>query len=134
MVALSDNQSPLYSLGLQEECHAMFLEKHSVLHSWMSLKEYVMDHDSVMLHLHRQGITGNLWKCYNNLYTNITSKIKWQGEESEPFDEGQGIKTRSANLHRNLQSPIKRIPLQTGGSSRQPADRPPEGWSPNGGG
>ena len=110
MVALSDslddNQSPLqfgFTRGVSCNVAAMILTE-SILHckdldkpqyvTFMDASKAfdVVDHDSVMLHLHRQGITGNLWKCYNNLYTDITSKIKWQGEESEPFGEGQGIR------------------------------------------
>ena len=51
----------------------------------------VVDHDCILNHLYNQGITGDLWYMYDSLYSNISSVIKWQGDLSEPFQEGQGI-------------------------------------------
>ena len=52
----------------------------------------VVDHDSALVHLYNQGIHGRLWDCYDSLYTNITSIIKWQGSLSSPIREEQGIR------------------------------------------
>lgn len=52
----------------------------------------VVDHDSALVHLYKQGITGSLWSCYNSLYTNIMSHIKWNGQVSAAFKEEQGIR------------------------------------------
>jgi hypothetical protein len=52
----------------------------------------VVDHDCALNHLYNQGIRGDLWTLFNNLYTNITSTIKWQGKLSQPFMESQGIR------------------------------------------
>jgi hypothetical protein len=52
----------------------------------------VVDHDCIMNHLYDQGITGELWHLYNSLYSDVSSMIKWQGQKSKPFQEGQGIR------------------------------------------
>lgn len=52
----------------------------------------VVDHDSALNHLYNQGIKGDLWLLFNDLYTNITSYIKWQGTRSTAFKEEQGIR------------------------------------------
>jgi hypothetical protein len=103
---LDDNQSPGqfgFTEGVSCNVAAMLLTE-SILHSKeqgapqiitfldASKAFDVVDHDSVLLHLHCLGVNGSLCKCYNSLYTNITSIIKWQGELSDPFKEGQGIR------------------------------------------
>jgi hypothetical protein len=52
----------------------------------------VVDHDCALNHLYRQGVKGDLWTLYNDLYTGITSSIKWCGTLSRPFTENQGIR------------------------------------------
>ena len=42
--------------------------------------------------LHQQGITADMWKLYDSMYTNIQSSAKWMDELSGPFTEGQGIR------------------------------------------
>lgn len=51
-----------------------------------------VDHDSILNHLYNQGISGELWHLYDNLYSDISSFIKWQGLRSDQFEEGQGIR------------------------------------------
>ena len=52
----------------------------------------VVDHDSVMVHLYQQGVKGKIWQCYDELYRDITSMIKWHGNISPMFAEKQGIR------------------------------------------
>ena len=33
-----------------------------------------------------------MWKLYDSMYTNIQSTVKWMGELSDLFTEGQGIR------------------------------------------
>ena len=52
----------------------------------------VVPHESMLNSLHQQGVDGTLWRAYNSMYTNVTSMVKWQGETSASFTEGQGIR------------------------------------------
>ena len=52
----------------------------------------VVDHQSMLQSLHRQGVTGNLWQLYRSMYSDITSTVKWDGELSKVFPERQGIR------------------------------------------
>ena len=52
----------------------------------------IVDHDSALNHLYKQGVHGKLWCCFISLYTDITSIIRWKGELSSPITEGQGIR------------------------------------------
>ena len=52
----------------------------------------VVRHTSMLNALYQQGITNNLWKLYENMYSGITSVVKWKGEHSRPFAESQGIR------------------------------------------
>ena len=51
----------------------------------------VVCHQGMLNAAHKQGITGGLWNIYQDMYTNIQSSIKWKGEASASFSEGQGI-------------------------------------------
>ena len=51
----------------------------------------VMDRDSTLVHLFKQGIHGKLRSCYNNLYTSITSHMKWKSYIAIAFKEEQCI-------------------------------------------
>ena len=52
----------------------------------------VVDHRSMLNALHEQGVTGNLYNLFNNMYDEITSSVKWEGELSKSFRERQGIR------------------------------------------
>ena len=52
----------------------------------------VVDHDSALVHLYRQGVRGKIWKCFDQLYTDTESAVKWQGNLSRSFPEHQGIR------------------------------------------
>ena len=52
----------------------------------------VVNHDSMLCCLYEQGVRGKTWKLFENMYTGITSQIKWKGELSNPISEGQGIR------------------------------------------
>lgn len=57
----------------------------------------VVDHDGILNHLQDQGISSSntLWHLFDDLYTDITSVIKWQRATSEPLQESQGIRQGS---------------------------------------
>ena len=38
----------------------------------------VVDHNSMLCCLYEQGVTGKLWKLFENMYTDISSSIKWK--------------------------------------------------------
>jgi hypothetical protein len=52
----------------------------------------VVWHESVLVALHEQGITGPLWKLYNNFYETVTSRICIDGKLSREIIEKIGIK------------------------------------------
>ena len=47
--------------------------------------------------LHDQHIYGDLWMLLNDNYKQMTSDIKWKGQTSEKFEEGQGIRQGGSN-------------------------------------
>ena len=52
----------------------------------------IVDHNSMLTHMFDQGVQGKTWQLFNNLYSDITSQVKWKGELSNAFKEGQGIR------------------------------------------
>ena len=63
----------------------------------------VVNHVAMLNSLNVQGIQGNLWKNYNNMYSDIKSIVKWEGEHSHPFNETQGIRqggSSSADIYK----------------------------------
>jgi hypothetical protein len=52
----------------------------------------VVDHDSLMWKWHERGLRGILWHLKDNSYVNMTSKTKWKGLLSQPFDIKQGVR------------------------------------------
>jgi hypothetical protein len=81
----------------------------------------IVNHHSMLNALHEQGVRGDLWKLYNNLYDGIQSSVKWEGSLSRAFKETQGIRQggisspalykaeRNKGLAQLLKSPILRI-------------------------
>ncbi len=53
---------------------------------------YVVWHPGMLYSLHQLGVTGNLWRLYDDMYQGMTSQVKWGSEMSEPFVEGQGVR------------------------------------------
>ena len=51
----------------------------------------VVSHNSMLNAMHNQGILGNMWQLYSDMYQGNRSMVKWQGDVSEPFPEEQGI-------------------------------------------
>jgi hypothetical protein len=52
----------------------------------------MVDHHGMLNAVFEQGIQDALWLILNDLYTDITSCVKWCGEVSQSFMEGQGIR------------------------------------------
>jgi hypothetical protein len=52
----------------------------------------VVDHSSMLNHLHQRGINGKLWLMIDDMYTNPSSKVKWKGAISKDLFEHQGIR------------------------------------------
>jgi hypothetical protein len=69
----------------------------------------VVDHSSVMNHLYNRGVDGTLWLAIDSMYTDIHSVVKWNGEVSKTFGEGQGIRQGSVSstaLFNNRSTPL----------------------------
>jgi hypothetical protein len=63
----------------------------------------VVQHPVMLDSLFNQGILGSLWHLYSDMYAGIQSVVKWNGELSSPFCEGQGIRqggTSSADVYK----------------------------------
>ena len=63
----------------------------------------VVDHKGMLNSLYQQGVRGNMWSFFNNLYSDIASAVKWNGELSTEFCELQGIRqggTSSADCYK----------------------------------
>jgi len=56
----------------------------------------VVNHNALLLKLFLQGLPGRFWQLKDNSYTNMTSKVKWEGTLSEKFNINQG--TRQGGL------------------------------------
>ena len=52
----------------------------------------VMDHEFLLRRLFRDGITGADWMLLRNMYTNLTSVVKWEGTLPPPFVMKQGAR------------------------------------------
>ena len=57
----------------------------------------VVYHNAMLNRLHDQHIYGDLWMLLNDNYKQMTSDIKWKGQTSEKFEEGQGIRQGGSN-------------------------------------
>ena len=79
----------------------------------------MVDHAELLYSLHTQGITGSIWHMYKSSYSNIWSVLKWDGEISEEFGEGHGIRhggLASANVFDCKADPIlHRLSIQPDG-------------------
>jgi hypothetical protein len=63
----------------------------------------VVQHPVMLDSLYSQSIHGPLWQLYSDMYANIQSVVKWKGELSTTFTEGQGIRqggTSSADVYK----------------------------------
>ncbi|MEW8546489.1 MAG: reverse transcriptase domain-containing protein, partial [Candidatus Thiodiazotropha sp.] len=52
----------------------------------------VVWHDSMLVKLYDVGLTGQKWNFLNNWYTGLQSSVKWEGANSLPFPERQGVR------------------------------------------
>ena len=52
----------------------------------------VVDHESLPWKLYLDGITGDDWLFMKDLYSNMTSKVKWDGFLSSPVSIKQGVR------------------------------------------
>jgi hypothetical protein len=52
----------------------------------------VVNHNSMLKALFDQGIKGELWKLYDDMYHGIESTVKWKGQLSRTLTEEQGIR------------------------------------------
>ena len=53
---------------------------------------HVVDHKLLLRRLFLDGITGADWMLLRNMYTNLTSAVKWEGTLSSPFVIKQGVR------------------------------------------
>ena len=52
----------------------------------------VVDHDSLLRRLYLDGICGSDWMLLQNMYSDLTSVVKWEGTLSDPFVIKQGVR------------------------------------------
>ena len=52
----------------------------------------VVDHDTLLRRLFLDGITGPDWLLLRDMYTDLTSVVKWEGTLSAPFVIRQGVR------------------------------------------
>ena len=52
----------------------------------------VVWHESMLVSLHNSSVTGPMWNMYDNMYTDLTSQVKIDGNLSVPIKELQGIR------------------------------------------
>ena len=57
----------------------------------------VVYQNPMLNHLHDQRIVGDLWMLLNDNYKGMTSDVKWKGQVSRKFNEGQGIRQGGSN-------------------------------------
>ena len=57
----------------------------------------MVDHKELLCALHAQGLHGPTWNLFLDAYKNIRSAVKWQGQISDDFHEGQGIRQGGAS-------------------------------------
>ena len=51
-----------------------------------------MDHELLLRRLFLDGITGTDWMLLKNMYTDLTSVVKWEGTLASPFVIKQGVR------------------------------------------
>ena len=52
----------------------------------------MVDHKELLCTLRAQGLRGDTWHLFHDAYKDIHSVVKWDGEVSRNFHEGQGIR------------------------------------------
>ena len=52
----------------------------------------IVCHPGMLFSLHQHGITGNIWLLYQDTYSGMTSRVKWDNGLSDQFIEGQGVR------------------------------------------
>ncbi len=66
-------------------------------------------HEALLRQLFLDGIEGTLWRSYENLYQDATSKVRWADCMSEPFPILQGVRQGavcSAELYKRFNNPL----------------------------
>ena len=52
----------------------------------------VVDHDILLRNMYMNGIKGDDWILLNNMYTDLTSRVKWEATLSNPINIRQGVR------------------------------------------
>ena len=52
----------------------------------------VVWHASMLNKMYDLGVTGKLWRLFRDMYTDMTSRVKWGGRLSQVIVEGQGVR------------------------------------------
>ena len=52
----------------------------------------VVDHQGMLNAIYEQGVHGRLWSIFDDMYTDVTSQVKWNGDMSRLLTETQGIR------------------------------------------
>ena len=94
-VGFSEGLSPgLGSLLLSEASYDAYVNRTPLYIAPMDSQKAFdkQDHKLTLCELYSQGVDGGLWSVVSDLYEGLTSKVKWQGEYSDPFPVLQGVR------------------------------------------
>lgn len=90
-----NNASSINTAFLLSEAVSEAQDKKMLLYAAMLDASKAFDvvwHPGMLLSLANQGITGDLWLLYKDMYTGMTSQVKWGNTYSDTFEEGQGVR------------------------------------------
>ena len=59
----------------------------------------VVSHNSLLRKIYHIGIEGSLWNIISSLHSNARTVIKWEGQLSDVFDIGQGVRPGRNHEH-----------------------------------
>jgi hypothetical protein len=59
----------------------------------------MVDHQELLCAQHAQGLCGPIWRLFQDAYRGIRSMVKWQGQVSNDFLEGQVDPSAAAFSH-----------------------------------
>ena len=69
----------------------------------------VVSHNSLLRKIYHIGIEGSLWNMISSLHSNARTVIKWEGQLSDVFDIGQGVRQggiMSTDLYKVYENPL----------------------------
>ena len=78
-------------------------------------------HEALLRQIYLDGVDGQLWKSYRDLYSDATSRVSWNGHLSDAFPILQGVRQDavcSAELYKRFNNPLLNLLLSSGVGAR----------------